>query len=100
MELGQAAPWARAAGATGMAANALLVAFYAVEVGRRPPLRVSLGSANDLVGSVGTALMIPVALAVSPSRRVRRLGVTAGSPVWRPGCCSPAGGAAPISPSL
>jgi hypothetical protein len=76
MDVRQAAPWARAAGVTGMAANALLVAFYAVEVGRRPPLRFSLGSANDLVGSIGTALMVPVALVVSPGRWVRRLGLT------------------------
>jgi hypothetical protein len=76
MDVRKAAPWARAAGVTGMAANALLVAFYAVEVGRRPPLRFSLGSANDLVGSIGTALMVPVALAVSPGRWVRRLGLT------------------------
>ena len=77
MDVRQAAPWARAAGITGLAANALLVAFYAVEIGRRPPLRFSLGSANDLVGSVGTALMIPVALAVSPGPWVHRPGLTA-----------------------
>jgi hypothetical protein len=77
MDVERAAPWARAAGATGMAANALLVAFFAVEMGRRPPLRFSLGSANDLVGSVSTALMVPVALAISPGRWVRRLGLTA-----------------------
>lgn len=77
MDVRRAAPWARAAGVTGMAANALLAAFYAVEVGRRPPLRISLGAANDLVGSLGTALMIPVALAISPGPWVRRLGLTA-----------------------
>lgn len=77
MDVTQAAPWARAAGITGHAANALLAAFYAVEVGRRPPLPFSLGSANDLVGSLSTALMVPVAVAVSPSRWVRRLGVAA-----------------------
>ena len=75
MDVQQAAPWACAAGFTGMAANALLVGFYAVEVGRRP-LRVSLGSANDLVGSVSTALMLPVAGAISPDRWTRRLGLT------------------------
>ncbi|SOD95594.1 hypothetical protein [Blastococcus haudaquaticus] len=74
MDLRQAAPWARAAGATGMAANALLVGFYALEAGRRPR-RISLGSANDLVGSLGTALMLPVAVAVSPDRWTRRLGL-------------------------
>lgn len=77
MDLRRASPWARAAGVTGMAANVLLVAFYAVEVGRRQVLPVSLGSANDVVGSVGTALMVPVVLAVSPSPWTRRLGLTA-----------------------
>ncbi len=77
MDLRRAAPWARRAGATGHAANVLLVAFYAVEVGRRRPLPISLGSANDVVGSVGTALMVPVVLAVSPSRWTRRLGLAA-----------------------
>jgi len=77
VDLRRAAPWARAAGFTGMAANGLLVAFYAVEVGRRRVLPVSLGSANDVVGSVGTALMLPVVLAVSPSRRIRGTGVVA-----------------------
>ncbi|HET6392158.1 MAG TPA: hypothetical protein VFG13_05000 [Blastococcus sp.] len=76
MDVRQAAPWARAAGLTGLAANALLVAFYAVEAGRRPPLRFSLGHANDLVGSVSTGLMVPVALAISPDRWSRRLGLT------------------------
>jgi hypothetical protein len=77
MDLRRAAPWARAAGVTGVAANALLVAFYAVEVGRRRVLPLSLGSANDVVGSVSTALMVPVVLAVSPNRRTRRLGLVA-----------------------
>jgi|SRR5687768_12302329 len=77
MDLRRAAPWARAAGVTGVAANALLVAFYAVEVGRPRVLPVSLGSANDVVGSVSTALMVPVVLAVSPDRRTRRLGLVA-----------------------
>ncbi|WP_369253169.1 hypothetical protein [Geodermatophilus amargosae] len=77
MDLRRARPWARAAGVTGMAANVLLVAFYAVEAGRTRVLPVSLGSANDVVGSVGTALMVPVVLAVSPSRWTRRLGLAA-----------------------
>ncbi|NEK57382.1 hypothetical protein GCU56_05780 [Geodermatophilus sabuli] len=77
MDLRRAAPWARAAGVAGMSANVLLVAFYAVEAGRRRVLPVSLGSANDVVGSVGTALMVPVVLAVSPGRWTRRLGLTA-----------------------
>jgi hypothetical protein len=77
MDMRRAAPWARAAGVTGVAANVLLVAFYAVEAGRRRVLPVSLGSANDIVGSVSTALMMPVALAVSPSQGTRRLGLGA-----------------------
>ena len=77
MDLKRAAPWARAAGVTGHAANVLLVAFFAVEVGRRRVLPVSLGSANDVVGSVSTALMVPVVLAVSPNRWIRRLGLGA-----------------------
>ncbi|MGY1694532.1 MULTISPECIES: hypothetical protein [unclassified Geodermatophilus] len=76
MDLSRARPWARAAGLTGTAANVLLVAFYAVEAGRRRVLPVSLGSANDVVGSVGTALMVPAVLAVSPGRWTRRLGLT------------------------
>jgi hypothetical protein len=75
MNLRRAAPWARAAGVTGVAANVLLAAFYAVEMGRRRVLPVSLGSANDVVGSVSTALMVPVVLAVSPNRSTRRLGL-------------------------
>ena len=38
---------------------------------------MSLGSANDVVGSVGTAFMVPVVLAVSPNRWTRRLGLGA-----------------------
>jgi hypothetical protein len=53
------------------------VAFYALEMGRRRVLPVSLGSANDLVGSISTSLMIPVVRAVSPDRRTRRLGLAA-----------------------
>jgi hypothetical protein len=60
-----------------MAANGLLVAFYALEVGRRRVLPVSLGTANDVVGAVGTAFMVPVVLAVSPDRWTRRLGLGA-----------------------
>ena len=77
MDLRRARPWARAAGVTGVAANVLLVAFYAVEAGRRRVLPVSLGSANDVVGAVGTALMVPVVLAVSPGPWTRRLGLGA-----------------------
>ena len=77
MNLRRAAPWARAAGVTGHAANVLLAAFFAVEAGRRRVLPVSLGSANDVVGSIGTAFMVPVVLAVSPNRWTRRLGLGA-----------------------
>jgi hypothetical protein len=77
VNLRRAAPWARAAGVTGHAANVLLAAFFAVEAGKRRVLPVSLGSANDVVGSIGTAVMVPVVLAVSPSRWTRRLGLGA-----------------------
>ena len=77
MNARRAAPWARAAGVTGHAANVLLAAFFAVEAGRRRVLPVSLGSANDVVGSIGTAFMVPVVLAVSPNRWTRRLGLGA-----------------------
>lgn len=77
MDLRRAAPWARAAGLSGHAANVLLVAFFAVEAGRRRVLPVSLGSANDVVGSVSSALMVPVVLAVSPGRGTRLAGLAA-----------------------
>lgn len=76
MDPRRTARWATAAGVTGLVANGLLVAFYALEVGRAPVGPVSLGTLNDLVGSAGTALMIPVALAFGP-RRVRWLGLAA-----------------------
>jgi hypothetical protein len=75
MDVGRAAPWARAAGVTGVAANVLLVGFFAVEQGRTRRLPISLGSANDVVGSISSALMVPVVLAVGPSRWTRRLGL-------------------------
>jgi hypothetical protein len=68
--------WAVAAGIVGLLANVLLVAFYALELGREPVLPVSFGSLNDLVGSVGTAVMIPVARAFGPPW-VRGLGIAA-----------------------
>lgn len=52
------------AGVTGILANLFLMGFYALQVGR-PENGTWLGSANDLVGSLGTAFMIPVALALS-----------------------------------
>ena len=66
-----AALFAYAAGATGILANLFLIAFYALQASQ-PENGTWLGSANDLVGSVSTALMIPVALALStllPDRR-------------------------------
>ena len=60
----RAARFAYAAGATGILANLLLIAFYALQASH-PEDGTSLGSANDLVGSLGTAFMIPVALALN-----------------------------------
>jgi hypothetical protein len=75
--------FAYAAGATGILANLFLIAFYALQVSH-PEDGTSLGSANDLVGSLGSAFMIPVALALSAwlpdgrlSRITRVLGVSA-----------------------
>jgi len=66
-----AAGFAYATGATGILANLFLIGFYALQVGR-PENGTWLGSANDLVGSLGTAFTIPVALALAallPDRR-------------------------------
>ena len=66
-----AALFAYAAGATGILANLFLIAFYALQASQ-PENGTWLGSANDLVGSGSTALMIPVALELStwlPDRR-------------------------------
>jgi hypothetical protein len=52
------------AGVTGILANLFLIGFYTLQVGS-PENGTWLGSANDLVGSLGTAFMIPVALALS-----------------------------------
>ena len=70
-DLEQAALFAYAAGVTGILANLFLIAFFALQIGR-PENGTWLGSANDLVGSLGSAFMIPVALALSawlPDRR-------------------------------
>ena len=70
----RAAHFAYAAGAAGILANLLLIAFFALQAGR-PGDGPSLGTANDLVGSPATAFMIPVALALSawlPDRRLTR----------------------------
>ena len=76
-----AALFAYAAGATGILANLFLIVFYALfglQAGR-PEVQSSLGSAtelagsaSDLVGSLASALMIPVALSLGrrlPHRR-------------------------------
>ena len=65
--------FAYAAGVTGILANLLLIAFFALQAGN-PENGTFLGSANDLVGSLGTALMMPVALALGASLPDRRLG--------------------------
>lgn len=72
---GRAALFAYAAGATGILANMFLIGFYALQASH-PEDGTSLGTANDLVGSLGTAFMIPVALALSarlPDRRSARI---------------------------
>ncbi len=69
----RAALFAYAAGATGIIANLFLIAFYALQA-THPEDGTYLGSANDLVGSLGAAFMIPVALALGallPGRRLR-----------------------------
>ncbi len=67
----RAALFAYAAGVTGILANLFLIAFFALQAGR-PVYGFSFGTANDIVGSLGTAFMIPVALALGawlPDRR-------------------------------
>ena len=76
----RAARFAYAAGVTGMLANLFLIAFYALQASH-PENGTSLGTANDLVGSLGTAFMIPVALALGgrvPQRRAARFTQAAG----------------------
>ena len=79
----RAAFFAYAAGATGILANLLLIAFYALQASH-PEDGTSLGLANDLVGSLSTAFMIPVALALAgrlsgrrSARITRAVGVSA-----------------------
>ena len=72
--------FAYAAGATGILANLFLIAFFALQA-THPVNGFSLGSANDLVGSLATAFMIPVALSLGgrlPQRRAARLTQGAG----------------------
>lgn len=74
------APFAYAAGVTGILANLLPIAFFAPQAGR-PENGTSLGTANDLMGSLATALMIPVALALGrhlPRQRAAHLTQASG----------------------
>jgi len=82
--------FAYAAGATGILANLFLIALYLLlgQQGGSPEGGTSLGaafhvvgSASDLLGSLATAFMIPVALFVGgglPRRRTARLTQAAG----------------------
>jgi hypothetical protein len=75
-----AALFAYASGAVGILSSLSLIGFYALQAWR-PERGLSLGYANDLLGSLGTALMIPVALALTnrlPRRRIARVTQTAG----------------------
>jgi hypothetical protein len=60
-----AATFSRAAGIAGMAANGLLAGFFASRAVGFASGEV-LGPANDLVGSLACALMVPVAVGVRP----------------------------------
>ena len=73
----RAARFAYAAGATGILVNLFLIAFFAV-LASYPDEGSSLGSANDLVGSLATAFMIPVALFLGGRLPQRRAGYVAG----------------------
>jgi hypothetical protein len=59
-----AALFAYAAGITSTLANLFLIAFFVLQA-NNPVEGASFGTANDLVGSLGAAFMIPVALALS-----------------------------------
>ncbi len=65
--------FAYAAGITGTLANLFLIVFFAFQFSSLGG-GASFGSANDLVGSLATAVMVPVVLALSawlPDRRLR-----------------------------
>jgi hypothetical protein len=62
---GAASGFSRAAGVAGVAANGLLVGFFASRAAEFSPGEV-LGPANDLVGSLACAMMVPVVVAVRP----------------------------------
>ncbi len=71
---------AYAAGVTGTVANLLLIAFFTLQLDE-PDRPVSFGTANDVVGSLGSALMIPVAVALTahlPGGRATRRAQAAG----------------------
>lgn len=56
--------------ATGILANVFLIALFALQASH-PEVGTHLGSANDLLGSLGTAFMIPVAMSGwLPDRRL------------------------------
>jgi hypothetical protein len=73
--------WAGAAGTTSMLSLLLLALFFAVYALTGDDGSNPFGTANDLVGSLAAALMIPVALALRvqlPARRVGRAAEAAG----------------------
>jgi MFS family permease len=75
-----ASRFAYAAGVTGILANLFLIAFFALQ-STHPDDGFSLGSANDIVGSLAAAFMIPVAFALGgrlPQRRVASFTQAAG----------------------
>lgn len=79
----RAALWARAAGAMSLLSLLLLVLFYVVYAlrGGGDDGDNVFGPANDLIGSLSSALMIPVALALRvhlPDRRATRATQAAG----------------------
>jgi hypothetical protein len=72
--------FAYATGGTGILANLFLIAFYALQASH-PEDGTSLGSANDLVGSLGAAFMVSVVLGLSawlPDRRLSRITLVLG----------------------
>jgi len=74
------ARFAYAAGTTGILANLFLIAFFAV-LASHPDDGNAFGTANDIVGSLATAFMIPVALFLGgrlPQRRAARFTQVAG----------------------
>ena len=80
MSVKMTARFAYAAGTTGILANLFLIAFFAV-LASHPDDGSSLGTANDIVGSLAAAFMIPVALFLGgrlPQRRAARFTQVAG----------------------